>query len=302
MRDVIRVGLMFWLFCCSSTTVCAEASSIYYYQNDERHPYQIELLEHVLRLTEKKFGTVKAVNKPVKTNRDGLWALRTGDIDVAWMASTKRNESYFLPVKIPIMQGMLGYRPLLTTTQGQEKFQYIRTLDDLKYKAVTAFGRYWDSMPILIANGLPSRTSAHYQELFEMVASGEVDYMPRGLSEIYRELQVQQMKFPNLVICTEVALYIPMVTYFHVHKDKTGLAARLQAGLQMAMKDGSFKKIFDKHFGESIEKAKQLQPRLITLKNPLLPDDIPTIQTEWWVPEHLKGQISNQPGAVVALP
>lgn len=206
--------------------------------------------------------------------------MSTGNVDVTWLTSTKRNIATFLPIELPLMQGMLGYRPILTTINRQYKFKQIKTLTELKRDTVTAFGLYWDSLQIITTNGIPNRTSADYQELFDMVAEESVDYMPRGLNELYSELEVQNQKYSNLVASEDLAIYIPMATYFYVSVNNTALAKRLEKGLTIALEDGSFKRIFDKHFGYAIEKAKKMSPRVITLYNPLLPKEMPPIKTE----------------------
>lgn len=63
----ILVGLLL-----GSAGAHASVTPIYYHQNDVRHPYQIELLEHILALTDKEFGQARAVHKALPSHRAGV--------------------------------------------------------------------------------------------------------------------------------------------------------------------------------------------------------------------------------------
>ena len=265
-------------------TAQAEPLSVAYFQGDERYKYEVELLQHVLDITADKYGPANAVNTSLSTYQVGIKALQTGSVQVAFLATDRRNEFNFQPIRVPLLQGMLGYRLLLIHKDNQPKFDAIKTIDDLKDQTVAGFGLHWEDLRILYHNRLPVIANSNYQELFTMLSNQQVDYLPRGLNEVYNELEFQHGLYPNIELAPHIAIYYPYVRYFFVNKNNTILAQRLTDGLAKAKADGSFKAIFDKHFASVINKSQSSQRHLIELSNPFLPDSVPEIEKSWWMP------------------
>jgi len=67
-----------------------------------------------------------------------------------------------------------------------------------------------------------------------------------------------------------------------VNRKNTRLAQDIRAGLEKAIADGSFDKLFQQYFGEWLRKA-QLETRtVIELRNPLLTPGTPSDRAELW--------------------
>jgi hypothetical protein len=70
--------------------------------------------------------------------------------------------------------------------------------------------------------------------------------------------------------------------YYWVRKDNTVLADRISRGLQMALADGSFKRLFQTYYAKEINDVQHDRRKVFRLKNPLLPPDTPPTDTSWW--------------------
>ncbi|MCM2679979.1 transporter substrate-binding domain-containing protein [Echinimonas agarilytica] len=246
-------------------------------------------------LTEKEYGHAEAQFSGTEmSEQQGLRALFSGQIDIAFLPTSTQREFSFKAVKVPLLQGMLGYRLLLTHSEHNDKFAGISSLQDLKNNAVAGFGLHWEDLRILYRNRIPVIASAGYQDLFAMLATSQIDYLPRGLNEIYIEIEQQSDRYSDLMINSDIALYYPFPRYFFVNRSNEGLARRLEKGLDMAIEDGSFKAIFEKHFSDVIQRVQSQSRHLIELQNPFLPDDLPPMHTDWWMPaNHVSNKSAN---------
>nr|WP_224745785.1 transporter substrate-binding domain-containing protein [Neiella litorisoli] len=217
------------------------------------------------------------------TEQQGLRALTKGEVDIAFLPTSKRREANYLAVKQPLLQGMLGFRLLLTNRTSDAKFADIQSVQQLRDNVIAGFGLHWEDLRILYRNRLPVMTSPQYQELFAMLGTGQIDYLPRGLNEVEAELKEQTKHYPDIALNEDIALYYAFPRYFFVNRGNKQLAERLTAGLAIAKLDGSFKALFDKHFGAISERLMSKPRILIELKNPFLPDDVPPMETDWWL-------------------
>jgi hypothetical protein len=202
-------------------------------------------------------------------------------LNVIWAAVTAELERDALPVRIPIRKGILGYRIFLIRQQDREKFAKITTLDELKQLAVGQ-GLGWKDVEVFKANGFPVITGDSYEGLFKMLVSGRFDYFSRGINEAPEEYAARKDDLPDLWVEEHLLLYYPWPKYFFVSKNAPLLADRLERGLNMMIKDGSFDEIFRKYHNDSIKAGNLKNRRLFTISNPLLPATAPLGRKELW--------------------
>jgi len=74
-----------------------------------------------------------------------------------------------------------------------------------------------------------------------------------------------------------------IIVYFFVNKKNVKLASRLERGLNITLKDGSFKKLFFHYHEPFIKQANLDKRKLFILKNPNLPEGTPDPDTSWWL-------------------
>lgn len=274
------IGL--WSSFCSAAESGSE-TVVRYYQTDIRYHYRIALLELALRHTQPDDGPFRLEGLHGKhTQARGERLLQAGEIDVAFFPTSIEREERFLPVRIPMLRGLLGCRVLLIHKDSVPRFEQVNTLDALR-QLRGGFGSQWADMSILKANGLPIDGAAQYETLFQMLAAKRFDYFPRGISEAWRELESFGTELPNLVVEPHLALYYPYAVYYFVNRNNPELADRIRRGLEAALADGSFRALFLKYNQADVERANIARRHILQLANPSLPEATPAIDTSWWL-------------------
>jgi hypothetical protein len=114
--------------------------------------------------------------------------LEKNEFDVGFKAGNIDLNKRFLPIKIPTMRGLLGYRVFLIHRNKLPLFQQIKTFEQLKKKAVLGFGSHWPDIKIYHKNGLTTESAPQYKALFRMLNFKRFDFIPRGASEVILEL------------------------------------------------------------------------------------------------------------------
>jgi hypothetical protein len=149
-------------------------------------------------------------------------------------------------------------------------------------------GQHWKDLPVYPANDLPVKALVSYDKMFTLLKEDHVDYFHRGLTEVWDE---QKKHSDSLIIADKVMLFYKLPVYFFVTKLRPLLAVKLEKGLQIAISDGSYKKLFLKEYGDFIAKAKLEKRKLIILSYPKLPVNTPVIDVSWWAPKRYINKI-----------
>lgn len=208
--------------------------------------------------------------------------LRKGiSINVIFETVTEEFEQMFIPVRIPVRKGVLGYRIFLIRKQDQKMFSEINTLDELRALSVGQ-GLGWTDVNILEYNGFQVVTGSSYEGLFKMLVHGRFDFFSRGINEASTEYDARKNKLPDLWVENSLLLYYPFPKYIYVSKQNPQLADRIERGLNIMIRDGSFDNIIQKYHGDLVKAAKLNERKLITIENNLLPSTVPLDRKELW--------------------
>jgi hypothetical protein len=70
--------------------------------------------------------------------------------------------------------------------------------------------------------------------------------------------------------------------YFFFSRKRPELAETVRIGMEKAIADGSFERLFQQHFAASLQRTQLDQRQLIELHNPLLPSATPLQRRELW--------------------
>ncbi|HSC67883.1 MAG TPA: diguanylate cyclase [Cellvibrio sp.] len=205
------------------------------------------------------------------------------NLDVTWTLTSPEREERLLPIRIPIDRGLLGWRLLLIADADTQTFAQLDSAEQLKALRAGQ-GHDWPDYPILQDNGFKVSPSSSYEGLFHMLQRGHIRYFPRALTEIQHELDARPHM--GLSIAPQWVLYYPAPVYFFVKKDNTALAAAIEQGLEIAIHDGSMRKLFIEHFGAAVLSAQLQHRKIVQLNNTLLPPETPLARSElWFTPE-----------------
>lgn len=249
---------------------------------DKRSNYPLALLELAL----KKAGstaTLQSTSTRVSKSR-ALHLLETGvAVDVVWTMTSIEREQRLLPVRIPLYKGLGSYRLLLIRGEDQAKFSALKDQAQLKQLLMSQV-HDWVDTAVLRQNKFKVLDASGYQNLFQMLVHKRVDAVPRSVLEIEAEQQLYAAQ--GLQIETDWLLHYPGAVYFFVSNKNPQLAQQIESGLRLALQDGSFDLLFQKHFVSQLKKMRLSERRLVELQNPLLPSDTPLGESAlWYKPE-----------------
>lgn len=267
--------------CCAGATA-AEALRVIYPQSesrlDGRAIYPIAILELALQHSGSEFHMQPSVAK-MQQSRSLRMLAEGRDLDVVWTVATPEREAMLRPIRIPIDLGLIGWRALLVHSGDAQRFAAVESLGDLaRFTGVQ--GHDWPDLRIMRANGLRVAATATYEGLFAMLVREHVDYLPRGVSEIDRELE-RRTTMP-IEIEQTLLLHYPSALYFFVHPDNDALAQALETGLERCIADGSLRQTLQERFGERLRNLHLADRKLLDLRNADLPESTPLRRPELW--------------------
>lgn len=250
---------------------------------DVRASYFRTLLASALDQTLEDYGPYRLVTSTDFMYQDRALTMLGNEyhLDILWTMTSRDREAQALPVRIPLMKGMLGVRVLVVRQQDLATYHDNRTLEFLKsVRAVQ--GHDWPDTHILELNGLQVEGDFRYQTLFQLIAHGRYDYFPRGILEADAELDT--LATENLAVLSDFVLTYPSPIYFFVGAGNERLAERIETGLRRLQASGEFDRIFREFPGHAagLSRLQSSDLKVLRLANPLLPEDTPLDEPQLW--------------------
>lgn len=247
-------------------------------ENDDRMSYPVQLLELAFSKISSPY-TLKPNDTPTTQSRALKLLESDSQMDVVWTMTNIERENNFLPVRIPILKGLIGWRIFIIKTHNQAIFDEINSLKQLK-KWVAGQGLDWPDTQIMKINGLRVESSTSYEGLFDMLQKQRFEYFPRSVIEIWQELD----SHPQLDLSAEqqLLLHYPTAMYYFVKKGNVALARNIERGLELAIADGSFDQLFTQFNQAFIKKARLEERKILQLSNPTLPPLTPLNKPHLW--------------------
>lgn len=249
---------------------------------DGHRNYYISALQLAFEKSEEKYGSV--VLQPEKINmRQGrqFIGLDSKLIDVLWTATSTEREKQALPIRIPLLKGLIGHRVLVIRKSDASRFDSITNFAELS-KQLAVQGHDWPDLTILAHAGMRVEKGIRGSSLYKLVSEGIVDYFPRSVLEVLDELE--QVSDSQLIIDQRHLLIYPSAMYFFVRRGDQELAERIEYGLLRAIEDGSFEKNFLTYPAHArVLKTFDFERRIKHhLNNPLLPSVTPLEHQSLW--------------------
>ena len=248
--------------------------------SDPNGPYAVKMIELALKHIDKKYKLV--LTKEPYSQLKIMEEVTNGNLELFWNSSNAEKENKFTPVRICLYKGLLGNRIFIINKNNQSKFDNIKTLDDLK-KITIGQGKTWADTKILESNGLTVVKANKYESLFLMVDGGRFDAFSRGVHEPFGELE-SHPNLKDLTVEKHLMLVYRMPFYLFTSKENKTLAKDLETGLNAAIADGSFDKVFfgDPAVQDVMAKADMKNRRAFFLDNPTLSKETPLDRKELW--------------------
>jgi hypothetical protein len=239
----------------------ASDSNPYYYK---RVKYFVEVLELALTKSGRKYQLEK-ISLPFMNESRSRINMVNSVYDVHWLNAQNSLDSDVQAIRIPLCKGLTGWRILFIRPENQKEFSTVKTLKHLgNYTA--GHGNDWPEVVRYESLQLPQKLSGSWKGLFYMLKQKRIDYLSRSALEIYDE----EDAFPELGLKIEshVVLHYPATYYFYVSKSNPQLAKDIQTGLERAIADGSFDKIFNRYFSEKIKRLHLDKRSIIDMPTP----------------------------------
>jgi hypothetical protein len=231
--------------------------------------YYPQLLTLALEKTAETDGPFELVQatQALTSLRQAAELKSKGMVDLIWDSSNAERETDLLPIRISLLRNLHDYRVLLIRAEDAGRYAQVRTVNDLRSLTAGA-GVNWPSTEALRYNKLPVVTSVDYVKLFPMLRARRFDYILRGVHAGYNE--ERSYGSSGLIVERTLFLRYPGRFYFFVNKTNTALAERVERGLHIALKDGSFDKLFQsvEDFRLSEAEIKSGRRRVIELAHP----------------------------------
>jgi hypothetical protein len=245
---------------------------------DPRTEYDRAVVDLVLQKTVDKYGPYQLISSLRLPQSRAFASLKSNElVDVIATTSSIDRERDFLPIRHDIHRGLMGVKIMLVQKDKLSTFAKIDRLDQLKdYTA--GLGHDWPDADVFRAEGFRVMASPTYEGLFKMLATARFDFFPRSLPEIWDEAKTHAVD--NLVVEPSFAVIYNLPAYIFVNKKNTALAKRLDEGFRIAIKDGSFHKLFMERHGENIAKAQLKNRKLFYINNPTLPLEYKNIRPD----------------------
>ncbi len=260
----------FWLLLTPSAAVAAATGTVQtvFYGGQPRQDYYTELLQLALSYPSGQGYQLKASGLFLPKHRAFDLMNAHGGIDVLFGSVSADRLAQYRAVPFAILKGYNGWRVALIHRQTPDMLKGIHSKQHLSRLTAGQF-LTWSDTQILRSNGLKVETSVDGNGLYGMLERGRIDYFPLSVLEVAYELRLHQN--PQLMIDPHLLLIYPTATWFYVAKDNEALATALLQGLQQAQRDGSFDRLFQRHFGAVLQQLQLESRSRILLDNPLLP-------------------------------
>ncbi|MBB5017065.1 hypothetical protein HNQ59_000327 [Chitinivorax tropicus] len=202
-----------------------------------------------------------------------------GNINVVWSATSIEREQRLRPVRIPIYQGLIGWRVCLIPYDRMDTFMHTNNTNDLK-RFIFGQGQDWPDTRILRANGLTVQDLQRYESLFEWLRDGLIDAFPRSLIEALPELFRHRNK--GIELDRHIVLHYPSAFYYFFHPEDDARANAVESGLLKLIETGEYHAMLRAEFKMDIDELEIERRRVIELHNPLLPAMTPLDQPALW--------------------
>ena len=249
----------------------------------QRDDYQVAILKLALEKTRSTHGDYKIERKLETLSRSRAHrAIAQGEFlnihasplrPLLTEQDRREQMEESIPVKIPLMKSLLGYRSLIIRRRDYAQFSEITDAAKLK-SLVAGQGRGWTDISIYEHNKYQVRGDAEYFTLFSMLLAGRFDYIPLSVIEVNGALSRFEQYSDSLMVLPDLMLYYPLPTLFHVSARHPALADRLEHGLTQARQDGSLDRLFEQHFSEQVQQMKSARLRVFVLENPGVPTEM----------------------------
>ncbi|WP_371372193.1 hypothetical protein [Thalassotalea aquiviva] len=240
-------------------------------KSSARQSYELDLLTSCLRAAGVQEPLFDDRTDRPKAEDEGNVFNQGSDVLVTVAGNEKFEDQDKIIVPHPLAKGLLGIRILLIEKSQQQHFQKHFSQKHLQSMAI-GIPETWVDAELFRQNDYLVNEKGSFEQLFAFIENGEFDYSALGANEIEEIVKAQQNQYPDVGIESSLILYYPYPLLFYVNVNKPELAQHIEQGLLKLQQSGEFDQIFFKHHGDVVKRLNLHHRKVITLKNPFLPD------------------------------
>lgn len=244
---------------------------------DSSQAYYFDLLTTVLPA-----DITVAITPRAMAQKRSMQQLNSGELSLAWSGATPSREADFLPIRVPLFAGLLGTRVPVIRKDALAQFEQVKTADDLK-ALIACQGDQWLDSDILEDNGYKVERVNKFELMYRMLRAGRCDYFPRGITEVYTEVDHQE---DDLVMAYDrIILVYKFPMYFFVGKSNTELEQVLTEALYSYAASGELIEFMKNHetTRNVFPLSKYKDSLIFKLDNPSLPPLTPVNDDKLWL-------------------
>ncbi|WP_417451907.1 hypothetical protein [Kordiimonas sp.] len=194
-------------------------------------------------------------------------------------------------VRFPLTRGLLGYRMLVILESSRQRFETIKTMDQLQAQITFGSGATWPDTPILRQAGFKVVTGTVHQ-LWGMLRNGRFIAFPRGMQEVFRDLALESSSDDTdpFVIEPNFLISYRFDEFFYLNTRDEHKAALIEEGLKAAFREGTLDAYFHGHpdIVAAFAELKAHPRRIFRIENQQQGVDIQNVPEDYWIDIKLK--------------
>jgi hypothetical protein len=265
----IRIGLIFVLYMFHHSAYPLDTVKFQRQQMSvKKTSHNIKVIRRSLEITQPEYGSFKLEIVDVDMSAIRMRSA-TADgkiINTVIVPASEQWDKHNIPVRIPVRLGLLSYRILLVNEVDLPSFDKVTTLHELN-NFTAGLVKGWTTTEIYKSNKMNFVATGHFNGMFQMLDKQRFDYIPRGIYEIYDELEERNTLLKSVVVEPSLALYIPTSSYVYVSPTQPRLAKRIELGLGKLMANGELKEILFEFYESDIKRANLAGRKILEVAN-----------------------------------
>lgn len=213
-----------------------------------------------------QYGAAELTPVEIDGYQNAFASLELGQrINIMVSAVNADYESRALPVYVPLDRGLLGFRVCVINNQHYKQFELLANKQGfIEKKMRVGLGLGWPDADIMRANQVNVSTFNSSNSVLQALKNNTIDCYSRSVGEVMREPLLSE----QIVIEENMGLIYPLTDIIYVSKKHPKLHARLLAGLNSALEDGSFNTLMKKHYAMALSATDFYFRNLIIIDNP----------------------------------
>lgn len=262
-------GLIFLLLIV--TCVQARATELNYWGGvPGRVDYELAVLQAALAETQAEQSVNIHLVKRALGSLRGRKEVARGELVNVYASGYRKDDlvtsGQLIPLPVPLLQGLLGYRQLLIKRDRLDSYKHIDSLAALRQLTIGQ-GTNWPDIDIYKYHQVPVDDSGRFGVLPGMLARGRFDALALAIVEAEPILANSGLS-QALMVLPDLLVYYPQPLIFYVSGQFPELAQRLQVGLDALVSSGKLELLFQQHYADTLAGLREGNYNVIVLTHP----------------------------------